>query len=151
MPRIFILPMSIAALVCATLFTGAAGYISLVEHPARLQLDDAPLLAQWQPSYSRALPIQSGLAIAGGVAGLAAWHMSGEWLYVLGSLVLLANWPFTLLAIMPVNNRLKAITPDQAGPESRTLLLKWGKLHNVRSGLGCAAALLFAVALASGN
>ena len=60
----------LAALVLATLFTGAALYISLVEHPARLGLPDAPLLEQWQPSYKRALPIQAGLAIAGGLAGM---------------------------------------------------------------------------------
>lgn len=145
------LPISIAALVCAALFAGAAGYISLVEHPARLRLEDAPLLAQWQPSYNRALPIQSGLAVAGGAAGLAAWYMSDEWLWALGSAALLANWPFTLWAIMPTNSRLKAITPNEAGLESRKLLLTWGKLHNVRSGLGCAAMLIFAVALARAN
>ena len=63
------LQISIAALVFSTLSAGAALYISLVEHPARLDLADGPLLAQWQPSYKRALPIQSGLAIAGGAAG----------------------------------------------------------------------------------
>ena len=63
---------SIAALVFATLFAGAALYITFVEHPARLGLADRPLLAQWQPSYKRAFPIQSGLAFAGGVAGLIA-------------------------------------------------------------------------------
>jgi hypothetical protein len=139
---------AIVALLCAALFAGAAGYISLVEHPARLVLDDAPLLAQWQPSYSRALPIQSGLAIAGGVSGLAVCYMSGEWLWALGSGLLLANWPFTLLAIMPTNKQLKAIAPIQAGPVSRALLLTWGKLHNVRSVLGAAAMLVFAFGLA---
>lgn len=64
------LQIAIAALVFSTLFAGAALYISLVEHPARLGLADGPLLAQWQPSYKRAQPIQSGLAVAGGVAGL---------------------------------------------------------------------------------
>lgn len=139
--------ISIAALVFAALFTGAAGYISLVEHPARLQLDDAPLLAQWRPSYDRALPLQSGLAIAGGAAGLGAWYVSSEWLWVAGSMTLLANWPFTLLAIMPTNKRLKTIAPNQAGPESHELLLRWGKLHTVRSVLGSAATILFAMAL----
>ena len=137
------------ALVCAALFTGAAGYITLVEHPARLQLDDAPLLAQWQPSYDKALPIQSGLAMAGGVAGIAAWYLSGDWRWIAGSVVLLANWPFTLLAIMPTNNRLKAIRPDQAGPKSRALLVSWGQLHKVRSVLGLASTLLFAWPLAA--
>jgi hypothetical protein len=140
---------SIIALICAALFTGAAGYITLVEHPARLRLDDAPLLAQWKPSYNSALPIQSGLAIAGGVTGIAAWYLSSEWLWLAGSVALLANWPFTLLAIMPTNNRLKAIAPDQAGADSRRLLLSWGRLHNVRSLLGLASTLLFAWALAS--
>jgi hypothetical protein len=101
--------LSIAALVSTTLFAGAALYISLVEHPARLGLADGPLLAQWQPSYKRALPIQSGLAIAGGVAGLIAGYLSTDWQWLVGSILLLANWPFTLLGIMPVNKRLMAM------------------------------------------
>lgn len=56
-------PYALFALLAATLFAGAALYISLVEQPARLLLDDAPMLGQWQPSYKRALPIQSGLAL----------------------------------------------------------------------------------------
>lgn len=42
-----------------------------------------------------------------------------------------------------------AIAPDQAGAESRRLLVSWGKLHNVRTLLGLASMLLFAWALAS--
>ena len=140
--------LPVIALVCASLFTGAAGYITLVEHPARLQLEDGPLLAEWQPSYSKALPIQSSLAIVGGLCGLAVWRLSGDWLWVAGSAALLGNWPFTLLAIMPTNKQLKATQPDRAGPETRTLLLSWGKLHNVRTVLGLASTLMFAWALA---
>ena len=109
------LTIAIIALVCATLFTGAAGYITLVEHPARLGLADVPLLAQWKPSYDKALPIQSGLAIAGGITGIGAWYLSGNLLWVIGSLVLLANWPFTLLAIMPVNNQPAQGDPVRGG------------------------------------
>jgi hypothetical protein len=134
---------ALAALVCATLFAGAAFYISLVEHPARLGLDDAALLAQWQPSYQRALPIQAGLAVLGSVAGLAAWYQLRDWQWLVGGLVLLTNWPFTLLVIMPTNKRLLAMQPREAGAESRRLLLHWGGLHNVRSALGSVAALLF--------
>jgi hypothetical protein len=142
------LQLSTAALVFAALFAGGALYISLVEHPARLKLADAPSLAQWQPSYKRALPIQSGLALAGGAAGLIAGYLSADWRWVAGSVLLLANWPFTLLVIMPVNKRLMAMNEDEAGARSRAMLVQWGKLHNVRSALGAAAALVFAWAVA---
>ncbi len=143
--------LQLAALVAATLFAGAALYISLVEHPARLGLEDGPLLAQWQPSYKRALPIQSGLAIVGGVSGLFAWFLSSEWQWLAGSVALLANWPFTLIVIMPVNKRLMAMQQVQVGPDSRTLLVRWGNLHSVRSGLGALAMLLFIWAVASAS
>jgi hypothetical protein len=131
----------LVALVLATLFAGAALYISLVEHPARMSLEDAPQLAQWQPSYKRALPIQAGLAMLGGIAGLLSWYQLSEWQWLAGSLLLLANWPFTMLVIMPTNKRLMA---QEAGAESRVLLRRWGGLHGVRSVLGSAASLLFA-------
>jgi hypothetical protein len=138
---------AISALLAATLFAGAALYISLVEHPARLVLDDRALLAQWQPSYKRALPIQAGLAIAGGIAGLIAGYGLGGWSWIAGGFLMLANWPFTLLIIMPVNKRLQAMRPDQADEECRQLLLRWGGLHNVRSALGAMAMLLYAAGL----
>ena len=137
---------AIVALTSAALFAGAAGYISLVEHPARLLLSDEPLVAQWQPSYAKALPIQSGLAIVGGICGLAAWYLSGQWLWIAGSIAILGNWPFTLVAIMPTNKRIQAVVPKHAGPETRALLVAWGRLHDVRSLLGLTSTLLFASA-----
>lgn len=139
--------LALLALISATLFTGAALYISLVEHPARLTLDDGPLLGQWQPSYKAALPIQAGLAVIGGALGLIVWYQTREWQWLVGSLVLLANWPFTIFAIMPTNKRLLAMQPQQAGPESRRMLLRWGSLHNGRSALGTFSMLFFAYAL----
>ncbi|MBL6082253.1 DUF1772 domain-containing protein [Belnapia sp. T18] len=52
---------------------------------------------------------------------------------------LLANWPFTMLVIMPVNKPLMAMMPQEAGAINRTLLYRWGTLHGVRSMLGSAA------------
>jgi hypothetical protein len=103
-------------------FAGAALPISLVEHPARPGLAEGPLLAQWQPSDRRALPLQSGLAIAGGVAGLAVGGLSAEWRWFAGRLLLRANWPFTLLALLPVNKRLMATPAAEADARSRALL-----------------------------
>ena len=97
------------ALITAALFTGAAIYVSAVEHPARMMLDDRSLLVQWKPAYALGALMQASLAIVGFLLGLLAWWQSGHWLWLLGALVLVANWPYTLVIIMPVNNRLKAL------------------------------------------
>ncbi|HUI21511.1 MAG TPA: DUF1772 domain-containing protein [Methylocella sp.] len=134
------------ALVTAALFTGAALYINVAEQPARLKLDDGALLAEWKPAYKRGFAMNASLALIGFVFGASAAFFQSEWLWLAGALVLLANWPFTFIAIMPTNNRLMATEPHDAGPGSRKLVKQWGRLHAVRSGLGAAATLLFLLA-----
>ena len=53
------------ALIDASLFTGAALYVSTVEHPAHLKLDNKNLLTAFQATYSRAAKIQPFLAVTG--------------------------------------------------------------------------------------
>ena len=55
--------------------------------------------------------------------------------------------PFTLLVIMPTNARMLAIRPKDAVPETRILLLRWGKLHWVRNLFGAAAVAAFLAGL----
>ena len=131
------------ALVTASLFTGAAIYINVAEQPARLKLDDRALLAEWKPSYKRGFAMQASLAIIGFLFGLVAARAEMDWRWLAGAFVMIANWPFTLIAIMPANKLLMEIEPENAGPQSRELMEKWGRLHAVRSMLGAAATVLF--------
>jgi Domain of unknown function (DUF1772) len=131
------------ALTAAALFTGAAFYINWAEQPARLGLDDRALLEQWKPSYARGFAMQATLAVVGFLFGALAWWSSGNWAWLIGAIVLVANWPYTLLGIMPTNHVLNAIAPADAGPDSRALIVKWGGLHAVRTALGAAATLIF--------
>jgi hypothetical protein len=131
------------ALVAAALFTGAAFYINFAEQPARLRLDDRSLLAQWKTAYKRGYIMQSTLAIVGFALGAAAWWVSNAGAFLLGAVLMLANWPWTLLGIMPTNRVLMATDLTSAGSSSRALLMKWNGLHAVRTGLGAGATLSF--------
>ncbi|QDW37709.1 DUF1772 domain-containing protein [Bradyrhizobium sp. KBS0727] len=131
------------ALIVAALFAGAAVYVSVVEQPARLSLDDRALLTQWKPAYKRGTAMQAPLAIIGFLLGLAAWWQTGHWAWLLGAAILITNWPYTLLGIMPTNKILMATEPASAGPDSRALIEKWAALHAGRTALGFTAMLTF--------
>lgn len=130
------------ALTVAALFAGAAIYVSVAEHPARLRLDERAALAEWKPAYQRGAVMQASLAIVGFLLGLLAWWQSDDWRWLPGAALLVANWPYTLVCIMPTNRRLEATDPANAGPETRVLLQRWGALHAGRSLLGCGAVLV---------
>ena len=66
------------ALLVAAIFTGAALYVSLVEHPARLALDTRALLTGWKPAYKRGTLMQAPLAIVGFLLGVAAWWQTAH-------------------------------------------------------------------------
>ena len=131
------------ALTFAAAFCSAAVYINLAEHPARMLLDDTNALAQWGPSYDRAFNYQGGLAVLSGAAGLVQAGLSGNWGWVIGALLMLLNWPYTLALILPLNHKLKAVAGDAAGPTSRAMLARWNRLHGVRSALSALAVLVY--------
>ncbi|MBS0474192.1 MAG: DUF1772 domain-containing protein [Proteobacteria bacterium] len=137
--------IGLIALVATAAFAGAAFYINFAEHPARAALSSSAAVRQWAPSYKRGFVMQSSLAIVGGICAGLQWYLGGGAAWLFGGLILLANWPFTLLIIMPVNRRLLTY---EALPEGDVgaLLGRWNRLHAVRTALGVAAvaAMLFA-------
>lgn len=137
------------ALTVAALFTGAAFYVNFAEQPARLKLDDRAMLAEWQPAYKRGFAMQAPLAIVGFALGIAGWWLEGRAGFLVGAILMLANWPWTIFGIMPTNNTLMAIAPAEARADARALIEKWNRLHAVRTGLGGFAVIAFLIAVAT--
>lgn len=139
--------LAAVALLCTSLFTGAAAYITLVEHPARLSAGTTVALKEFRPSYRRASVMQASLAVMGFAAGVAAWFSGGGNAYLVAAILLGAAIPFTLLVILPTNKRLLDESLDPASSEAGALLRKWGKLHAVRTLLSAAALGILVAAL----
>ena len=137
--------MSVLAELLATLtaglFTGAALYITLVEHPARLSCGSVIAVTEFRPSYKRAAVMQATLALVGAVAAIARWAMGSALGWLIGGILLGAVIPFTLLVILRTNKRLLDPSLRVDSPETALLLTRWGRLHAVRTGLSLVAFL----------
>jgi hypothetical protein len=131
------------ATFAAGLFAGAALYINVAEHPARMTLDTRFAAEQWGPSYRRATWLQAPLALLSLVSGLGAWLLGGGLGWAMAALLIGAVVPFTFIGIMPTNKALLAPGRDLGTPETRSLLERWAMLHAVRTALSLAAAILY--------
>jgi uncharacterized membrane protein len=111
------------ALCSCGLFAGAALYVSLVEHPARMS------------SFT---------------SGTAAWLARGGVNCLIGALLVGSVIPFTLIFILSTNRRLLDTALDPSSDCALRLLRQWGRLHAVRTVLSLAAFGLFASAMILG-
>ena len=131
------------ASLCCTLFAGAAIYINLVEHPARMGCDTRTAATVWAPSYQRATLMQASLAVVSMLAGTCAWILGGHVRWLLAAALIGLVIPFTFIVIMPTNQRLLAPGRDLGSAETRALLERWARLHAVRSLLSVFASAIF--------
>lgn len=135
--------LELIAVFTAALFAGAALYINVVEHPARMGLETHMAALQWAPSYKRATWLQAPLALLSFLSGGGLWLLGAGigWL-IAGAMIGLVV-PFTFGVIMPTNHKLLEPSRDLTSAETRELLVRWGRLHAVRTILSLAATLIY--------
>jgi uncharacterized membrane protein len=143
------------ATICAGLFSGAALYITLVEHPARMECGTVLAATVFGPSYRRAAVMQALLAAISFVAAVGAWLKSSALVstltWLLGGALIVAVIPFTLIVILPTNKKLLDPSLDRSSETARQLLTRWGRLHAVRTVLGVAAFAVFLLGIIPGS
>jgi hypothetical protein len=98
----------LTAFACSV-FAGAAVYITVVEHPARLACGIEVAATEFSPSYRRAAVMQASLAIAGFVCAVVAWLAGATTWWLAGGVLLASVVPFTLLVIRPTTKALRSL------------------------------------------
>jgi hypothetical protein len=131
------------ALAAAGAFTGASLYVNYVEQPARLALGDDALIKEWEPSDRRGFIVLAGLAFLAALFGFIAFRELDDVRWIFGALIALASWPYTYLAIVPLNNRILELISADAAHEARKVIDLWGRLELGQTALGIVATLIY--------
>lgn len=140
--------LDLVAMLCTGVFSGAALYVTLVEHPARLAGGTTLAVTEFGPSYRRGAVMQASLAAIACLAGVAAWARGHGVLPLVAGLLMAAVIAFTLIVILPTNKRLLDPTLDPgSSAEAAALLARWGRLHAVRTVASVVAFLLLGLHL----
>src|SRR5258708_4153530 len=133
------------AIMCSALFAGAALYVSIIEHPARMSAGISIALQEFRPSYRRAAVFQIIMAVVTCVSSFALSLFTSQWIWFLGGGMTGLMLPFTLIFIIPTNRILLDATSPLKESDAQKLLDRWGRLHLIRT---IAGVLGFAILLA---
>ena len=131
------------ATLTAALFAGAALYINVVEHPARMMLETRMAALQWAPSYKRATLLQAPLALGSFVCGAVAWLLGADQRWLVAAVLIGLVVPFTLTVVMPINRQLLQPDRDLTSTQTRSLLEQWNRRHAIRTALSLMALLIY--------
>ena len=130
-------------IVATGIFSGAAVYISMVEHPARMSLGSATARQEFAPAYRRGAVMQAGLAAFVALGSFALWlnntplQDTGAMLWLINGLGFAAIILMTLIVMMPTNTIL--IGDESLSAEKAERLLRtWARWHGVRSAVSLA-------------
>ena len=141
----------ILAVTCGGIFSGAALYVTLVEHPARMECGTQLAATQFGPSYRRGAIMQALLDVVGSLLAASVWVRSGSVVWLAGAALFVTIVPYTLLVILPTNKQLLDASLDRSSNRARALLVRWSYLHAVRTVVGLATFVLFAYLIAVGK
>jgi hypothetical protein len=134
------------AFAVASAFLGAAIYIGLVEHPARLTLGARAMVREWAVSDHRGTILLTALSLGSAVLAFVQYRLGGDVRWIIGGLAILSSWPYEYYVLVPVSIWLCAVPPEKSAP-ARKLMRDWGLLEWGYALIGLVACGAFAWAL----
>jgi uncharacterized membrane protein len=101
---------------------------------------------EFGPSYRRATRMQASLAIVACLSAFSSWWISRELAWLAGTILIGFVVVFTLVVMLPTNMKLTDPSLDRSSETARQLLMRWSRLHAVRTVCSLTALLIFLVA-----
>jgi hypothetical protein len=133
--------LSFVAVVCTTLYAGAAAHLALIEYPAWARVGAEAALVQSVNSFQRAPLLQTPVAALACLAALAASASGGGAIWSVAAALIGFVVPFTLV-VMPVGRSLFGPDREPESAETRRLVKEWAAMHKVRTALSVVAAVV---------
>jgi len=116
----------LTSVLACSLFAGAAVYVNLVEHPARMECGVEIAATEFRPSYRRGTIMQATLATLGLLSSIVAWLAGATFWWLIAGVLLGSVVPFTLIVILPTNKLLLSATLEKQSAQAERLLARWG-------------------------
>lgn len=134
----------IANLTLMAMIFGYGFSASAVSFPAMMASSRETAVGYFNPFFHKSAHLQLGLSLAVIPLSLAVSYLTGNWWWLIGSIVLQISGPYTIFVLMPVNNRIMADGADIHSEQMSKDLGSWGRLHFPRTVIAAAIFILFA-------
>lgn len=136
---LIIINLSLMALIFGYGFSS-----SVVSYPAMMASKRETAVDYFSPFFHKSAHTQLILSLAVIPVSAVISYISGNWWWLIGSLVLQISGPYTIFILMPVNNRIMKDGADIHSDQMTKDLGSWGRLHFPRAVLAGAIFILFA-------
>lgn len=112
---------------------GIALTASIVVHPILVKAKKVTAIEVFKPFFDKTHILVLYMSIIVSLLALAVSIISGNWWWFGISLIMHLNGPYTVFFMMPLNRRLmdEKVNPDSE--QTSDDIIKWGKLHAVRT------------------
>jgi Domain of unknown function (DUF1772) len=88
----------------------------------------------------------ASLALIAAALALTADFQTQDVRWLIGAIIIIASWPYTFFAMVPMNNRILTLSAAESGA-ARELVRTWGLLEYGQTAIGLVACGVFLWAL----